>query len=108
MRILTAALLLGVAACAGASTGPAWPKSAGSMVPEDWRDDGGESLTPHLVAEVEESSSDDDEAIESEESEEVEEAPEPKASDEKPAEEKPAEAPTEEIILEEEIIIEVE
>lgn len=30
----------------GASRGPAWPASAGTVAPDDYQDDGGESLEP--------------------------------------------------------------
>jgi hypothetical protein len=107
-RLLTAVALAFAGGCAGAAAGPAWPKSAGSMVPETWEEDGGESLAPHAV--VAES---DDEELEDEEELAVEEeveavAPAAKPAEEKPAEDKPAEEPTEPILIEEEIIIEVE
>ncbi len=38
--------LASLAGCGGAS-GPAWPKSAGSVVVDEWKDDGGESIDPH-------------------------------------------------------------
>ena len=45
---VTLALALALAACGRApAAGPAWPKSAGTVAPEDYRDDGGESIQPH-------------------------------------------------------------
>ena len=41
-------LVLAIAGChAAAAGGPAWPKSAGTVTPDDYQDDGGESLAPH-------------------------------------------------------------
>lgn len=42
-----APLVLALAGCGGsAPSGPAWPKSAGTVTPTDSEDDGGESLAP--------------------------------------------------------------
>lgn len=49
-RGLGLALGLGLAACQGApARGPAWPKSAGTVVPASSQDDGGESLEPRAA-----------------------------------------------------------
>jgi hypothetical protein len=31
----------------GCGGGPAWPRSAGTVAVEDWKEDGGESIAPH-------------------------------------------------------------
>ena len=44
----TLVLVVALAGCHGASSsGPAWPKSAGTVAPDGYEDDGGESLAPH-------------------------------------------------------------
>ena len=50
-RFLVLALLV---ACGkpAASSGPAWPKSAGWEPVEDWKEDGGESIEPQVPEEV--------------------------------------------------------
>lgn len=111
-RLSSCLIALWLAACGGAAqTGPAWPKSAGSMVPDDWREDGGESLEPQVVAEVSEDE-DEDEEVAAEEvvADEVVEAVEDKPADaEEPAPDAPSvDIPADEILIEEEIIIEVE
>jgi hypothetical protein len=54
MRLFAAGLLVALSACGGArDRGPAWPKSAGTVSPDDYKDDGGESLEPrpsHVAA----------------------------------------------------------
>lgn len=53
---LAAALVIpGLGGCGGraGADGPAWPKSAGWDIPDDWKDDGGESIAPatgHVAA----------------------------------------------------------
>jgi len=58
-RLAGILLALSVAACGGKATasGPAWPKSAGWETPEDWKEDGGQSIDPESseVAAVESS-----------------------------------------------------
>ncbi|MEZ4362429.1 MAG: hypothetical protein R3B48_19725 [Kofleriaceae bacterium] len=39
-------LALSLSACAGGGRGPAWPKSAGTLRSEDWKEDGGEPVSP--------------------------------------------------------------
>jgi len=89
-------------------SGPAWPRSAGTDIPKDWHDDGGESLDPRVPAEVAalEEPSDDEEEVADEAVEDTADAaatPDEKAAD-KPA----ADQPSDEILFEEEIIIEGE
>lgn len=95
-----------VAGCGG--SGPAWPKSAGTVASSDWTEDGGESIAPHtaLAAAIERSA------------EPVTEAKPVEAAAAKPAEaeaavpaaavdpEVPIELPDE--VMGEEIIIEIE
>lgn len=58
MRLWVAALLV-LAACGKKSTpDPAWPESAGSVTPETWEEDGGESLDPVRETRVEHSETD--------------------------------------------------
>lgn len=55
MRRLAGVLTIALAACGGGGgdgAGPAWPKSAGWEAPEDWKEDGGESIEPQLAAEA--------------------------------------------------------
>jgi hypothetical protein len=48
VRLAGIAVTLALAACGGKrdASGPAWPKSAGWDLPEDWKEDGGESIDP--------------------------------------------------------------
>lgn len=46
MRRLVVLTLLAACGKPAASSGPAWPKSAGWEPVEDWKEDGGESLAP--------------------------------------------------------------
>ncbi len=53
--VAVAAAALGVAAgCGGrgTDTGPAWPKSAGYVPADSWKEDGGQSLAPQVPPEV--------------------------------------------------------
>lgn len=63
MRLVSASVALLLAACATHSNGPAWPASAGTVVEDDWKDDGGESLEPRsgLASGLVEGKSSDDE-----------------------------------------------
>jgi hypothetical protein len=93
------------------ASGPAWPESAGSMVPDDWKEDGGESLEPDAPAEV--AALETAEEVEAEEVDEVAEAvvdePAQAAPSAAPAaEDTPAETAPDEIFVEEEIVIEIE
>lgn len=38
--------VLATAACHAGARGPAWPKSAGKVAVDDWKEDGGQSLAP--------------------------------------------------------------
>lgn len=60
VRTLAAALLVLVACHGARDRGPAWPKSAGTVAPDDYQDDGGESLEPRTnhVAAIEVSADD--------------------------------------------------
>jgi hypothetical protein len=102
-------IVLAFAACGARSSGPAWPKSAGSMVGSGGAEDGGESIAPQLVAEVEEA--DDAELEDADEvvpAAEATDKPATPATD-KPAAEPSVEVPPDEIFtLEEEIVIEVD
>jgi hypothetical protein len=50
---VTLLLLTGLGACGGASnSGPAWPKSAGTVTPDTWEEDGGESIEPRVASDV--------------------------------------------------------
>lgn len=106
---IAAALLL--TACGG-NRGPAWPKSAGTVAVEEWKEDGGESIEPQTASAT---------AVERS----AEPTPEVKVAEAAPAAPSPAEgsgagsgsgsaAPVEEVpvdlteIQAEEIIIEIE
>jgi hypothetical protein len=113
LRLPSLALVAVVAlagACGGRQAGgPAWPASAGSMVPDDPAEDGGESLEPDAPAAV--AALETAEEPELEVTEQVAEAAvdEPAASETPAAaEETPAETPPDEIFVEEEIVIEIE
>jgi hypothetical protein len=98
-------------ACGGRHGGdPAWPESAGSMVPDDWKDDGGESLEPDVPAEV--AALETTAEVEEETADEVVEAVADEPADATPAaaaaEDAPVETAPDEIFVEEEIIIEIE
>jgi hypothetical protein len=110
VALVAAVALSGAGACGGRQAGgPAWPASAGSMVPDDPAEDGGESLEPDAPAAV--AALETAEEPEIEVTEQVAEAAvdEPVA-EETPAaaEETPAETPPDEIFVEEEIVIEIE
>jgi hypothetical protein len=100
------------AGCGGRkASGPAWPESAGSMVPDDWKEDGGESLEPDAPAEV--AALETAEEVEAEEVDEIAEAvvdePAAAAPAAAPAtEDTPVETAPDEIFVEEEIVIEIE
>jgi hypothetical protein len=54
-RHLSGAMVLAsllAAACGGkqSSPGPAWPESAGTVIPDDYKEDGGESIDPKVAA----------------------------------------------------------
>lgn len=74
-----AGLGLGGAAtgCGGhaGDVGPAWPKSAGHVVPDSWEDDGGESLAPHQAAAVAAVEASADEPVEAEDPIEIDDVP---------------------------------
>jgi len=98
-----AALFLSACAGSGLSSTPTWPKSAGTVIPADWSEDGGESLEPRQPEEVAALDEEDEEEVE----QEVEAADKPAAEKtDKPA---AAAAPTGEVSIElqyEEILFE--
>jgi len=105
---LGAAIVVAAGACGSAAlpSGPAWPKSAGTVAVEDWKDDGGESLEPRTSTEVAALEDSGDEAEDASEGEDAEEAETEATADETATDESSGEVEYEEIFVEEEIVIE--
>jgi hypothetical protein len=111
LLVLAAAAVAVVQSACGGRQGrdPAWPESAGSMVPDDWKDDGGESLEPDVPAEV--AALETAAEVEEDTVDEIAEAVVDEPTEAAPAatvEEVPAETSPDEIFVEEEIVIEIE
>jgi hypothetical protein len=108
--LAAAAVAVVQGACGGRQGGdPAWPESAGSMVPDDWKEDGGESLEPDVPAEV--AALETTAEVEEETVDEIAEAVVDEPTESAPAatvEEAPVETGPDEIFVEEEIVIEIE
>jgi hypothetical protein len=102
VRRLVVLTLLAACGKPAASSGPAWPKSAGWEPVEDWKEDGGESIEPRNADDVAAIESSDDPVPAGSTETTVEVTPEPPPAD------APTPPPAVEPVPDETIIIEGE
>jgi hypothetical protein len=112
VRLVLSLIVVAAAACGGkqSSSGPAWPESAGTVIPDDYKEDGGESLEPKVASSVEASGKPEPakttDVKKPDDKKPDDKKPDDKKPDDKKPDEKPAETtPTPPVL--EEIIIEI-